>query len=202
MVSTCPNCKRQIEHEDFLFEVVCECGMRFNPFFDAAQGTEADAEPGTGGGTGKTPVTETPDLGDFTESRSAFEDIVKFGETMEETPNPTSETKKASVSPGSTAAPVSVRPPSVVSGEAIEGVLFFAADAPTALAIEAYLTPVSAWAALDSETTNPLGSGFESLSQQAAAAGANALVSLRWAFSPDGARCLLTAIPVRATKIA
>ena len=47
----------------------------------------------------------------------------------------------------------------------------------------------------------PLGAGFESLWNAVVAGGANALTSVHWKFSPDGARILISGIPVLCAKI-
>ena len=77
MVSTCPSCKNQITHEDYLFEVACECGMRFNPFYDASGPNEIPPQ------VEAEPESAAPN---FSESRTAFQEIVQFGETMEQSP--------------------------------------------------------------------------------------------------------------------
>jgi hypothetical protein len=64
MKSVCPNCKKQLEHEDHLFEIQCQCGHRFNPFVNFSTQTESESQ--------------------FSESAAAFSDIRNFGETLVE----------------------------------------------------------------------------------------------------------------------
>lgn len=63
--SSCPNCKKKNEHEDYLFEVACSCGSRYNPFMQLEE-TPAAA-----------PSAAEPQ---FAEASAAFADIRNFGD--------------------------------------------------------------------------------------------------------------------------
>ena len=68
MISVCPKCHHEVEHEDYLFEVTCSCQARFNPFM-ASQNSNA----------GETPaITPAGNL----ESEATFTAIREFGESL------------------------------------------------------------------------------------------------------------------------
>lgn len=73
MISICPKCHHEIEHEDYLFEVVCSCGARFNPFM-TSQDSAPKAEPGP-----QPPAEKVPA---FSESEAAFSAIRNYGEAL------------------------------------------------------------------------------------------------------------------------
>lgn len=188
MLSTCPNCKKQIEHEDYLFEVSCECGMRFNPFMDL--GTPAAETPLTPAWADPSGTT-APDPNAFAESHSVFAELKEFAEgTAHAT------TAKPSVldKPSTAAAPVPFAAvpssePIITSGDGLPG-----------YRIEAYLAPVSATGTLNAADANPMRPGFDALWNQAIALGANGIVAVRWVLSPDGSKVILSGTPVRCTK--
>ncbi len=188
-----------MEHEDYLFEVECKCGMRFNPFYDMKTGEgEATAtnteDPGTGGDR----AIENP-LADFSESRTAFQEIVDFGETMEETPKAK---PKAAAAPAPALRPKTPQPsvapaPSTFSSDS--EMVITTAPAIPGYDIQSYLMPVSAWSSTEGD--NPLAPGFEALWNTCAANGGNGLTSVQWNFTPDGTRVLLSGVPVRCVKV-
>jgi len=195
MISTCPNCKNQIEHEDFLFEVECKCGMRFNPFYDVKTGDVTGGTAGDDPGTGGDRSVENP-LSDFTESRTAFQEIVQFGETGTDLPKPEA-AAPSRPKPSTVTKPPSGTTSSTGIGSESEVIITTAPLLP-GYEIQSYLIPVSAWSSCEGE--NPLGSGFESLWSTCVAAGGTALTSVQWSFTPDGTRILLSGIPVRCVK--
>lgn len=178
MQSTCPNCKKQIEHEDFLFEVACDCGSRFNPFMNASEDASFD------------PV-EAPAVADYSESASVFSELKNFAESdgavFETTPPP----QEIAETPAPKRAP---RP--VVSGQLI----LTAGDSIPGYQIESYLAPVSASVPLAASDPNPLGPGFDALSEQAQALSASGIVAVRWVLSPTGTHVVLSGTPVVCSK--
>ncbi len=177
MQSTCPNCKKQIEHEDFLFEVACDCGSRFNPFMSASNDSTFD------------PV-EVPAI-DYSESASVFSELKSFAEQDGGLP----ETREAPVqTPEFPSAPKAPRPS--VSGQMI----LTAGDSIPGYLIESYLAPVSASVPLAAEQSNPLGPAFDALSEQASAVSASAIVAVRWVLSPTGTHVVLSGTPVICSK--
>jgi hypothetical protein len=212
MLSTCPNCKRQIDHEDFLFEVQCECGLRFNPFYDGASasttGTDA-GDPGTGGGTDSSGHGGDTSAGNgYSESRAAFAEIVQFGETADSdtntnmNSNSNGHASEPSKTGTSKIAVLAETPADLGGGIAVatgtdSEAFMISADTIEGHSISQYLSPLSVWVPLDNDAPNPLAPGFNSLWQQCLGLGGNAVISLRWAVSPDGGKCLLTGVPVR-----
>lgn len=210
MLSNCPHCKKEIEHEDYQFEIECSCGTHFNPFYDLAQSETGSEDPGTGGDSDKT-HEPSPNVGDdYSESRAAFKDIVKFGEQGASNDEehvsvaaPTTPSKKAvKTSPKPIASNQNVKIDSEDNhlGAFHTNKIFTPSDS-LPFPIENYISPISAWAAMDTEAINPLESGFDSLWNQATTKGANAILSVKWAISPDGTRCLITGIAVRVTLV-
>lgn len=189
MVSTCPSCKAQVTHEDYLFEVGCDCGMRFNPFYDASANSDA-----------ANPAAAAPEINEtFTESNTAFKEIVDFGETLSEEPKPTSKKLPAPPPPAAKkqAAPA---PASFAPSADGEKAIFLPSDRIEGYVIEEFYMPISTSVGIELEAPNPLKQAYDTLWNQCQAIGANAVVGVSWAFTPDGARCLVTGTPVRANK--
>jgi uncharacterized protein YbjQ (UPF0145 family) len=179
MQSTCPNCKKQIEHEDFLFEVACDCGSRFNPFMNASD--DAAFEP-----------VEAPAT-DYSESASVFSELKNFAEQDGVLPEiPSAQVEEAP----STLPRQPPRPP--VSGQLI----LTAGDSIPGYQIESYLAPVSASVPLAAHESNPLGPAFDALSEQASAVSASGIVAVRWVLSPTGTHVVLSGTPVICSKAA
>ncbi len=202
MLSICPSCKKQLEHEDFLFEVVCDnCRTRFNPFM---QQMEVPAE----GIPGLTPAASEPSqLGDspapaaaenFSESNAVFQELRQFGETLEEPP-PAAEPAAEPSSPGPAAAPRSTKAAPTVVAVASDCAMT-TGDTLHGYTIETYLDPVSLLADIDAAGADPLKGAFEALSTAARNLGANGLLGLRWVPSSDMSRVMVSGIPVRCTK--
>ncbi len=193
-----------MEHEDYLFEVECKCGMRFNPFYDVKTGDTGSTTNAEDPGTGGDRSMENP-LSDFSESRTAFQEIVQFGETMNEPPKPKAKTPPTVPAPKATskAPPISslssdTEVSSMGSTSSADRLI---TNGPTVPGYEnqTYFLPVSAWTSTD--TDNPLGPGFETLWNAVVACGANALTCVHWKFSPDGTRILISGIPVLCVKV-
>lgn len=209
MVSTCPNCKRQIDHEDFLFEVQCECGFRFNPFYNAGQSTNGtDAgDPGTGGGNTDSAVNEEGmSAGDgYSESREAFREIVQFGELGEGTAEATTSNTSHEINQGTGSQQILQPPtpqPRSKSGDlsvSIEpsGAMMLWSDNIPGYTITEYFPPISQWVQLMEDAQDPLAAGFNALWERCLGQGANAVISMHWTLSSDGSRCLMSGLPVK-----
>lgn len=208
MISKCPKCGKDIEHEDFLFEVRCEqagCGTRFNPFMLA--NTEAPAAPVAepdipSEGAGPSLMTEGDAAGaaaaasGFAESQEAFQEIQQYGEALSETPigappPPTTSPKAAAAKKAS--GPVApIEPGSecpITAGDTLPG-----------YQIDGIFLPISAWAEIDAGSASPFHKAFAGLWQQAQSVGASGVIGLRWTVSPDGGKVFATGTPVRCLK--
>jgi len=212
MTSTCPGCNKQVEHEDHLFEVECTCGNRFNPFM---LNSNMDIPPMEPGGMGMLdehepeppppsappPEIEAPteppqeSLVSFEESAAAFQEVREFGETLVSGNLP--EIKSPPPSPGLPQATRTAATGVPISGDC----LMTAGEQLSGYAVESYLPPVSVASDLNLQGGDPLKPAFEILWNQAKAAGANGVVALRWAMTPDASKVLLSGTPVRVTKL-
>ena len=224
MLSTCPNCKRQIEHDDFLFEVLCQCGSRFNPFMvneglDPLAGlaepkemsaSQAGAALGGGGALGSSAAmaTPAPDPASFQESNNAFQEIVNFGEGAADGGASSTGLGGAlggaasapAANPFSTPAPAAApRPVAAPLAEGTECPVS-AADAIPGFRIEATFLPVSAMAPLDGAGGDPMRNAFQLLWQNISASGGNGCVALRWELLPNGSQVVVSGIPVRVSR--
>lgn len=200
MVSKCPSCAKEIEHEDFLFEVSCECGMAFNPFYDANVAVNAD-----GPQVEEAPVSA--DAPEFAEAADAFRDIVAFGEVADSNTPVTAPApaKKAATSAvaktRSDQAAERERAPGSENAEAAGDRLLVPGEKLEGYTVESYLNPVSVSAAVDWEAESPLEQAFDTIWNACTRNGGNALLFTRWELSPDGGRCLVAGVPVRCQKI-
>jgi hypothetical protein len=197
MLSTCPACKKQIEHEDFLFEVICDCGSRFNPFMNAADDPLlADLQPAAAPEWQEPPATT-----DFSESNAAFAELKEYAEGgLEEAPT-SFESPESEAAPKAPAPKAATRPVPTPASHANTGdVVITAGDGLPGYRIENYFTPISASVPVTPTDANPLGPGFEALAAQAAATSATAVVAVRWVLSPDGTHAFLSGTPVYCVK--
>lgn len=199
MESNCPSCKTKLEHEDYLFEVVCtKCGMRFNPFYETFQGGEEAAAP--------------PPAENFQESTNAFQEIVQFGENLGgaegTSPTPDGGTPAEAALPSFDPEPQAAVTPSDSAGRsapaasfsAESSVLITSGDTLSGHRIQAYLPPQSVWANISTDAENPLESAFMVLWENCTRKGANGVVAVQWRFTPDGGRVLISGTPVRCEK--
>lgn len=199
MVSTCPACNQQTTHDDNDFEVVCKCGNRFNPFM-LSNSDIPMMEPGVGSLNEhpEPPVSVTP-APNYQESASAFEELREFGENLiggDPGPVVTAPTTPIPSSPGASAPR-----PAAVSVEGIAGdCLMTAGEQLSGFTVDAYLSPLSVASDLNLQGGDPLKPAFEALWNQAQGLGANGVVALRWAMTPDASKVLLSGTPVRVTK--
>jgi hypothetical protein len=190
MESTCPSCGNQVTHEDHLFEVVCTCGTRFNPFYQ--MGDLPALDPST------PPVEGASDLSlenfdqDYSESNNAFQELRDFGEGVPSaSPGPSAtqaKTKQSTEFSDPSAEPTQSIERRFTSGATFEG-----------FRIESYFEIISLWGEL-TEGPEPLKASLKSLWDLTLARGANGVVDFRWALSPEGTRVLLTGTPVRCAK--
>lgn len=187
MTSQCPHCKNSVEHEDYLFEVACSCGGRFNPFMGLTEIPPLDG-------------VEVPETGAaFKQSEAAFAEIAQFA-TGDEAPlapalgaPEISPPEIVPPPPPPSAVPFAPRP---TAGEAI----LTSGDSLPGYQIQHYLPPVSAISELDTSAANPLKAGFDALWALAQAQGGNGVVAVRWVLSPDGSRVILSGTPVQCAK--
>lgn len=228
MLSTCPSCLNQILHEDSVDQVKCECGEAFSPFLSATPPVSFDSsslmamsekssvqpvlegplsEPSSNG----TSPTETPSAFDYSESEAAFAELRTFGEGLgavdnelvqpsSSSPNTPTSTTSAPVSQSGLpkAPPLGTTPssPTALSSNCC----ITAGDSLDGYEIESFLAPLSVWCPSSVEAEDPLRQAHEMLAQRASSLGASGVVSVRWSFTPDGSRILLTGTPVKCRK--
>ena len=180
MLSACPSCLTQVNHEDHLFQVQCEtCGNRFNPFLPSEESP----------GSETAPVDNT-----FQESMAAFQEVRDFGETLgsgqPEIKPPKPIAKEVQISAPKVAD--TLTSPTTFLGIVSSG------DALQGYGISNYFRPISLLTSL-TDDADPLAEAVDLLMKRAHTTGANAVVGFRWAFTADG-RVLLSGIPVVAEK--
>ncbi len=214
-------------HDDGINQLRCECGNHFSPFLDATPTLGADSNsPLMAMGekhtfTGVPVISEvenpssdvaagTPTFSDYSESEAAFAELRSFGEDLgsleidsqvKPTPKVPIETETSLPStPNST--PIVTTAQSKISSVEVgfPNCLITAGDQLSGYEIEAFLPPISIWCSTAVETEDPLKGAHEILSQRASHIGANGVVSVRWSFTPDGSRILLTGTPVKCRK--
>lgn len=149
-----------MEHEDYLFEVHCSCGARFNPFMtqeDAPRGVDepapqrVESQPENAPSENEKPVSTEP----FQESAAAFTEIRQFGESV-----------------------------GIGSNKEKAGAILTAAFEIPGHIISNVIGMVSVVAAL-SAGDSPLRGAFDNLTKAVRNAGGGALVGLRWQLVPD-----------------
>lgn len=200
MVTNCPKCHKPNEHEDFMFEVLCECGSRFNPFMSVHEEPAADEPPSAA--PIEAPAApawqELEPEANFSESQSVLDEIREFAETGNDRVA-LSVNSSVPLAPSAAPAPTrsaAPRPPAAGGEETI----MTSGDGLPGYRIESYLSPVSAAAELDAADPNPMRKGFDALWDQARQAGGNGMVGVRWVLSPDGSRVILSGTPVHCLK--
>ncbi|MBI1860603.1 MAG: hypothetical protein HYR96_06775 [Deltaproteobacteria bacterium] len=127
MLSLCPKCHHEIEHEDYLFEVTCSCGAHFNPFMT----TQDSQSPMSHQASELVLAAKTINVPEptnnterFSESEAAFSAIREFGEGLStngklKTPEPSA----AALSMGPSSAIISVRSELATRGEPLAPVM-------------------------------------------------------------------------------
>lgn len=155
------------------------------------------------------PFPSTAPLIDYSESEAAFAELRSFGEDLGKiepmAPIP------ASLPPvGLESDPMVIKMPvkeSLVSGvdssisSNTDSCLMTAGEGFSGYLIESFLSPLSVWCAVSADAEDPLKAANELISERAIKVGANGVVSVRWSFTPDGARILLTGTPVKCRKL-
>ncbi len=224
MLSTCPICLTQILHDDANQEVECHCGEKFSPFLEPtpagfAMGTQSglmamgekhnfnlpnDIEPVV--------IDEAPEptpFIDYSESEAAFAELRSFGDDLGkiETVDPiVASVPVAGLEPAPTIIKNSIleQKASVISSSSslnTDSCLMTAGEGFSGYLIESFLSPLSVWCAVSGDAEDPLKAANELISERAIKVGANGVVSVRWSFTPDGARILLTGTPVKCRKL-
>lgn len=207
MVSTCPACNQQVNHDDNLFEVKCACGNLFNPFMLNNNLDIPPLEPGGMGVHEEPPpaappiepmveLTPEPPAANYDESNAAFQELREFGENLADG-NVPPDPSPAAAAP---AEPVSAPAPRIPSGAVSGDCLMTAGEHIDGYRIDAYLPPLSVASSLNLEGGDPLRPAFDLLWEQAQSQGANGVLALRWVMTPDARKVILSGTPVRATK--
>ncbi len=195
MDSICPKCKKSITHEDYLFEVQCPCGARFNPFMGLDGGDAVSEEIPASTFNEPLAMTELED-DSFKESTNAFKEIQDFGELMPQAAEALAP-KAEKLSAPRPSAPASTR---TISLSHEDNFVFSSTPHLDGYDIESYLLPVSVQAEIDSTTQDPLKDAFLLLKKRAQDQGANALVEFQWKVSADGTRVFVSGLPVRVKR--
>ena len=191
MDSLCPKCKKNITHEDYLFEVQCPCGTRFNPFMGVEGGQAPPSE--IQSDDGPIAMSELDD-DSFKESTNAFKEIQDFGELMP---------------PMKAAGAIPFLKPELAVEVPVSRTLSVAPDDNFVFSstphieghvTESYLLPVSVQSEIDTKASDPLKDAFLLLKKRAQDQGANALVEFQWKVSADGTRVFVSGLPLRVKR--
>jgi hypothetical protein len=201
LLSTCPNCLNQILHEDGVLQLKCECSEIFSPFLAPQSGLQPLDD-------NNDVAAVSPSVSDYSESEAAFAELRTFGETLNSAPAPdthvplTTENSAPKTAPPSThsnpVADVSVAATAPQAGNS--ECMMTAGELFAGFQIETFLDPVSVWSQTTLEAEDPLRQGHQVLAQRVIQMGANGVVSVRWSFTPDGSRILITGTPVKCRK--
>jgi hypothetical protein len=153
-------------------------------------------------------AVESPSFTDYSESEAAFAELRTFGEGLGVINSEASETlqEPTPLSPKASAPDLSKLEPSKQNFNPPEftaptvNCLITAGDSLSGYEIESFLSPLSIWCSASVDSEDPLKQAHEILSARAQKLGANGVVSVRWSFTPDGNRILLTGTPVKCRK--
>lgn len=151
---------------------------------------------------------KTPPFTDYSESEAAFAELRSFGEELGAVDSQVSDMgqEPAPLQPAASELQSAQQAPSISSSTLTAppaetgGCLITAGDSLSGFEIESFLSPLSIWCSASVDSEDPLKQAHEILSQRALKLGANGVVSVRWSFTPDGARILLTGTPVKCRK--
>lgn|GEM_PF-1391266 len=222
MLSTCPNCLNQILHEDGVLQLKCECGEQFSPFLaptedshlsqnfqlmSMGQQNPLDHQSSLQPFEGKNDVAPSSPS-DYSESESAFAELRNFGEALSSLGDSNTQipSQPDNIAPKTTAPPTLVSPMPSIEVATIQPppgnseCMITAGELFSGFHIETFLEPVSVWSPTTLDSEDPLRQGHQVLAQRALQMGANGVVSVRWSFTPDGSRILLTGTPVKCRK--
>jgi hypothetical protein len=191
MISTCPSCLNRVEHANDVTKVTCsDCGTNFDTFYDPSGGAPSESK-----GT---------NTGDFTESKSAFQDIRSFGEMLGSESSPTVPEKEESSMPSVTshneASLSTTLSPSYSTGELGTDCIMLSSGTLSGYRIESYLAPLSTWAPLNQADPDPLKPAYAALWESAQKLGATAVLGIQFVISSASDRVLISGTPVRALK--
>jgi len=222
LLSTCPNCLNQILHEDGVLQLKCECGEQFSPFLaptedshlsqnfqlmSMGQQNPLDHQSSLQPFEGKNDVAPSSPS-DYSESESAFAELRNFGEALSSLGDSNTQipSQPDNIAPKTTAPPTLVSPMPSIEVATIQPppgnseCMITAGELFSGFHIETFLEPVSVWSPTTLDSEDPLRQGHQVLAQRALQLGANGVVSVRWSFTPDGSRILLTGTPVKCRK--
>jgi len=222
LLSTCPNCLNQILHEDGVLQLKCECGEQFSPFLaptedshlsqnfqlmSMGQQNPLDHQSSLQPCEGKNDVAPSSPS-DYSESESAFAELRNFGEALSSLGDSNTQipSQPDNIAPKTTAPPTLVSPMPSIEVATIQPppgnseCMITAGELFSGFHIETFLEPVSVWSPTTLDSEDPLRQGHQVLAQRALQLGANGVVSVRWSFTPDGSRILLTGTPVKCRK--
>ncbi|MFM8312819.1 MAG: hypothetical protein ACKOA8_00880 [Deltaproteobacteria bacterium] len=209
MLSTCPSCLNQILHDDGVSQLNCECGEKFSPFLEmAATAPDERLSVAPPFSVENDVSAGVPTFADYSESEAAFAELRNFGEGLgnevlsdsEQKNPPPEQLQKNQVPPSmplAEATPIPAAPSSLSTCDT----MISAGDTISGYQIDVFLNPISIWSHSALESEDPLQQAYKNLSEKAQKAGANGVISVRWSFTPDGSRILLTGTPVKCRKI-
>lgn len=222
MLSTCPNCLNQILHEDGVLQLKCECGEQFSPFLAPTEDSHLSQNFQLMSMGQQNPLDHQSSLqpfedkndvapsspSDYSESESAFAELRNFGEALSSLGDSNTQipSQPDNIAPKTTAPPTLVSPMPSIEVATIQPppgnseCMITAGELFSGFHIETFLEPVSVWSPTTLDSEDPLRQGHQVLAQRALQLGANGVVSVRWSFTPDGSRILLTGTPVKCRK--
>lgn len=191
MLSKCPNCQKETEHEDYLFEVNCTCGSRYNPFM------QMENDPLMAGLAPDPVEAPAENAAQFAESAAAFAEIRDFVEQPAGSlPSSAPLEPEPTLGGAPEATPMQMpRSPAAIAPGGDRWCT--TAEALPGFRIESVLGPVSAGAALAWDGSDPLRPALDKLWQEAVARGANGCVAVRAVMSPDGTKVVVLGTAVR-----
>lgn len=181
MISSCPNCMTQMEHEEHLFEIHCtHCNTQFTPQTQRLHDTPDGGPPPPG-----FPSSEV-----YLESSNAFQEIRDFGDSISQ--NVAISKLEAAPAPRKKAEPPSPKTATAPPKDC----LITAGHTLDQYRIQKYLLPLSVLTQISPGETDPLKNAFRSLWELALTSGANAIVSLQIHLSNDATQALVVGTPV------
>lgn len=169
MRSSCPSCLSQIEHSQSEIQITCKsCGEVYSPFMTTQDSASHENSPT-----------------DFTESALAFQEIVDFGQSIDQVSAP-SVTGVRQEAPKSTAV-------------STQEFILSTADLGAGLRVVHWYSPLARITALG-DNAHLLDKAFQELREEAEKLGANAVIGIRCSITADNKRALVTGTAVRCEK--
>jgi len=222
LLSTCPNCLNQILHEDGVLQLKCECGEQFSPFLAPTEDSHLSQNFQLMSMGQQNPLDHQSSLqpfedkndvapsspSDYSESESAFAELRNFGEALSSLGDSNTQvpSQPDHIDPKTMVPPTLMNPMPSIEVATIQPppqnseCMITAGELFSGFHIETFLEPVSVWSPTTLDSEDPLRQGHQVLAQRALQLGANGVVSVRWSFTPDGSRILLTGTPVKCRK--